>query len=137
VHAFGPVRRADVQSWLGVAPPDHVDVTGGGAFPGLSPSVRLVPEYDAYVMGFRERDVLVPPKVRELVKAHGRGRYEGPAGVRFVLVDGIAAGLWERTKRGKKIEIAVTLARRVKRAHLQEEAERIGAVLGREAVLVL
>ena len=49
--------------------------------------------------------------VRELVAEHGRGRYEGPAGVRFVLVDGIAAGLWEREKRGKRIELQVRLVR--------------------------
>ena len=29
------------------------------------------------------------------------GKYEGPAGVRFLLIDGIAAGLWERKKRGE------------------------------------
>ncbi len=137
VHAFGPVRRGDVQEWLGIAPPDGLDLSGDGAFPEPSPSVRLLPEYDAYVMGFRERDVLVPQRVRELVKAHGRGRYEGPAGVRFVLVNGVAAGLWERTKRGKKVEIAVTPARRVKRADLEREAERIGACLGLEPVLKL
>src|SRR5690554_7295362 len=59
----------------------------------------------------KKREQLVPPCVRELVAAHGRGRYEGPAGVRFVLVDGIAAGLGERKRRGRRIELRVRLAR--------------------------
>jgi hypothetical protein len=55
-----------------------------------------------------------------------------------VLVDGIAAGLWERKKRGKRIELRARLAGRVRkavRAELEREAERIGAFLGLEAVL--
>jgi Winged helix DNA-binding domain len=137
VHAFAPVRRGDVQDWLGLPPPGDLDLTGDSAFPAPSASVRLLPEYDAYVMGFRERDILVPQRVRELVKAHGRGRYEGPAGVRFVIANGVAVGLWERTKRGRKIEIAVTPTRRMKRADLGHEAERIGAFLGLEPTLVV
>ena len=52
-------------------------------------------------MGFRERDALVPEAVRRQVAGHGRGKYEGPAGVRFLMIDGIAAGLWERKKRAR------------------------------------
>jgi hypothetical protein len=102
--------------------------------------VRLLPEYDVYVMGFRERDELVPAAVRELVADHGRGRYEGPAGVRFVVVDGVAAGLWGRAKRGRRIELRVTLARKLTRAQRRElegEAERIGSFLGLEPVLTV
>ena len=76
-------------------------LAGDRSFPEPSHTVRLLPEYDAYVMGFREREELVPQPVRDLIASHGRGRYEGPAAVRLVLVDGIAAGLWERRKRGK------------------------------------
>ena len=97
--------------------------------------MRLLPEYDVYVMGFRERDRLVPPAVRELIASHGRGRYEGPAATRIVLVDGVAAGLWERKRRGKRIELRVRLAGRVGkavRAGLVREAERLGAFLGLE-----
>jgi hypothetical protein len=71
--------------------------------------------------------------VRTLVAAAGRGRYEGPAGVRFVLVDGTAAGVWRRARRGKVLEVAVTLARgvrRVAKGELADEAERIGVLLG-------
>ena len=89
-------------------------------------------------MGFRDREELVPGPVRELIATHGRGRYEGPAATRLVLVDGVAAGLWERRKRGRRIELDVRLARRLSKAAgtaLQREADRLGAFLGLEPVL--
>ena len=113
-------------------------LAGDRRFPAPSAGVRLLPEYDVYVMGFRERDQLVPAAVRELVAKHGRGRYEGPSAVRLVLADGVAAGLWERRKRAKRIELNVRLARRLGktgRVEIQREAERIGRFLGLEPVL--
>ena len=151
LHAYGPARPQDVREWLGgdvsfdELQVEQVDVEGHSAhvlagdtaFPGAETSVRLLPEYDVYVMGFREREHLVPEKVRTQVAAHGRGRYEGPAGVRFVLVDGVTAGLWERKKLAKRIELRVAPARRISRSALQEEADRIGAFYGVEPVLTL
>jgi PAS domain-containing protein len=115
-------------------------LAGDTDFPKQERTVRLLPEYDVYVMGFRERDQLVPEGVRRQVAAHGRGKYEGPAGVRFLLIDGIAAGLWERKKRGKRIELSVSPSRklaRAERAGIDTEAERIGAFLGLEPVLTV
>jgi hypothetical protein len=91
-------------------------------------------------MGFRERDQLVPAETRAQVAAHGRGKYEGPAGVRFLLIDGIAAGLWERKKKAKHVELRVTPVRRLhkgERTALAGEAERIGAFLGLEPLLTV
>jgi hypothetical protein len=113
-------------------------LAGDTAFPPLEPSLRLLPEYDVYVMGFRERDLLIPEVVREQIAAHGRGRYEGPAGVRLLVVDGVAAGLWERKKRGKRIELRVAPARKLTRAErgeLNEEVDRIRGFTGLEPLL--
>ena len=150
LYAYGPARPGDFRAWFGEAPFDLVDVeevdveghrafvlAGDTEFPEPQKSVRLLPEYDVYVMGFREREQLVPARVREQVAAHGRGRYEGPAGVRFLLVDGVAAGLWERKKRAKRVEIVVTAAGRFNRTALTAEAARYGAFLGLEAVLTV
>jgi hypothetical protein len=55
-----------------------------------------------------------------------------------VLVDGSAAGLWERRRRGKRVELDVRLVRRLRkpdRSELEREAKRIGAFLGLEPVL--
>jgi hypothetical protein len=108
-------------------------------FPRSEESVRLLPEYDVYVMGFRERAQFVPDEVRRQVAAHG-GKYEGPAFVRLLMINGVATGLWERKKRGKRIELRVKPSRkltRAERAGIDAEAERIGAFLGLEPVLTV
>jgi winged helix DNA-binding protein len=166
LHTYGPARPADFREWCGsaafkvadaralfeslgddleeirVADRTYFVLAGDRSFAqsSVQPShqVRLLPEYDAYVMGFRERDQLVPQPVRDLIASNGRGRFEGPAAVRLVLVDGIAAGLWERRRRGKRLELDIRLARRVRksdREELEREAERLGVFLGLEPAL--
>jgi winged helix DNA-binding protein len=164
VRTYGPATPKDFREWFTsrqFSPADAralfesignelevVDVKGHTAFvlagdtdfPQPEASVRLLSEYDVYVMGFRERDQLVPEEARRQVAEHGRGKYEGPAGVRFLVIDGIAAGLWERKKRGKRIELGVTPCRkltRAERAGIDREAERIGAFLGLEPALTV
>ena len=117
--ARGSPRRRCARSRAGTRPPtarSRIASSGSGSarasarfeeldFPepkesaATTQSVRLLPEYDVYVMGFRDRDTFVPPAVREQIKAHGKGRYEGPAGTPFLLVDGICAGIWRRRRR--------------------------------------
>lgn len=108
---------------------------------GAAPSsVRLLPEYDVYVLGVREREQLVPPEVRAQVSAHGKGRYEGPAGTPFLLIDGICAGVWRRKRTTKRVELTAELARKLtvaERHAVEEEADRIGSFYGLDAVLTL
>lgn len=149
---YGPARPSEAREWLGFEVPeldlDEIDVegrrtyvlAGDTKFPEPMASVRLLPEYEAYVMASREREQLVPPMVREMVAAHGRGRYEGPAGVRFLMVDGVAAGLWERKKTAKRVEISVAPAMKLtkaQRAELEAEAERIARFFGVELALTV
>jgi hypothetical protein len=151
LHTYGPARPSDFREWFGADVPfdvvdvEEVDVEGHRAFvlagdtefPEPRKSVRLLSEYDVYVMGFREREHLVPARVREQVAAHGRGRYEGPAGVRFLLADGAAAGLWERKKSAKRLEITASPSGRINRTALKAEAERLASFLGVEPVLTV
>ena len=107
---------------------------------GSHQTVRLLPEYDVYVMGFREREHLVPAEVREQVAAHGKGRFEGPAGTPFLVVDGLAAGVWSRKKSAKRVDLTISPARKLTRAEwvgIGAEAERIGAFLGLEPRLTV
>jgi DNA glycosylase AlkZ-like len=155
LHAYGPARPADFREWFSapafktsdarelfgrldleeIEVEDHraLVLADDAAFPKPQASVRLLSEYDVYVMGFRQREHLVPEPVRKQVAAHGRGRYEGPAGVRFLMIDGIAAGLWERKKRGRHLDLRIDPARKLTRAQrsdLDDEVERIGAFTG-------
>ena len=161
VAAYGPATHRAFREWFtarGFRPADaqgvfaeldlvEVDVEGSRAWlledeepTPPTPSVRLLPEYDVYVMGFRERDEFVPSAVREQIRVHGKGRYEGPSATPFLLVDGVCAGVWRRSKTAKRIELAVEPARELtaaERAATEAEAERIGAFLGLEPVLTL
>jgi Winged helix DNA-binding domain len=160
VAAYGPALPKSFAEWFGngLKPArakqlfaeldlEPIDVEGktmwvlpGDTRASRASSVRLVPQYDAYVMGFRERGVLVPPRVRELVATRPRGRYEGPAGLRFLLIDGVTAGFWDRAKRGKRVEVQVAPVRAIarrERDELQAEVARLGAFLGLEPVLTV
>ena len=57
--------------------------------------------------------------------------------MRFLLVDGVTAGLWERKKTAKRLEITVAAAGRFSRAEAQREVERYAAFFGVEPVLTV
>ena len=146
LHAYGPARPTDFLEWFGGGrltaadgralfdslELDEVDVEGRSAFvlagdtafPAAERGVRLLPEYDAYVMGFRERDMLCRSRCARWWRRTARGRYEGPAGLRFLLVDGIAAGFWDRTKRGKRLEVAVAPVRALTKQRTRRAPDR-------------
>ena len=143
-ETYGPVSYRQFREWFtsrSFTPQAAQELFAGlelpepEAVPAAAVSVRLLPEYDPYVMGFREREQLVPEAVRAQVAAHGKGRYEGPAGTPFLLVAGECAGTWSRKKTAKRIELAVQPARRLTRAEragVEAEAERISAFLALE-----
>ena len=146
-ETYGPVGQRQFREWFTSKSLtaddtkrlfDELDLPELEPPPRVERSVLLLPEYDVYVMGFREREQLVPPAVREQVAAHGKGRYEGPAGTPFLLVDGVCTGIWSRKKSAKRIELTVELGRKLsrdERAGVEAEAERIGAFLALEPVL--
>jgi hypothetical protein len=143
VDTYGPAGPPQFAEWFGMkasnARPLFESMEETEVEPAPAPGpLRLLPEYDCYVMGFREREQLLPEAVRERLKVHPRGRFEGIAGVPTLVIDGVVAGLWRRAKRGKRVEIVVDPVRRLnagERRQLKGEAERIGAFLGVEPVL--
>ena len=139
--AYGPVGPRQFAQWFGIKPATVPEFPEVAVEPGAARGpLRLLPEYDCYVMGFREREQLVPESVRERIRSHPKGRFEGVAAVPTVLIDGVVAGIWRRAKKGKKVEIAVEPERRLtkqERGELEAEAERIGTFLGVEPVLTV
>ena len=145
IETYGPAGPRQFSEWLGMKSPDARRLFESLPEPKVEPEaaerlgpLRLLPEYDCYVMGFREREHLVPEVVRSRLKEHPRGRFEGIAGVPTLLIDGVVAGLWRRAKRGKRVEINVEPIRRltpVERREVEAEAERIGRFLGVEPAL--
>ena len=141
-----PAQARDVFESLG-SELVEVDVAGSRAWLlaaegetalGEADGVRLLPEYDCYVMGFRERTALVPERAGAVVAAHGKGRFEGPGAVPWLLVDGVISGTWRRARRGRRIAIAVQPFGRMpagRRGALDGEAARVGDFLGADTVL--
>ena len=146
-ETYGPVGHREFREWFtsrsftaadAKVLFDELDLPEPEPPPAAELSVRLLPEYDPYVMAFREREHLGPRAVRAQDAAHGKGRYEGPAGTPFLVVDGLCAGIWNRKKTAKRVNLTVEAARpltRGERAGVEAEAERIGAFLGLEPTL--
>jgi hypothetical protein len=115
-------------------------LAGSERAPAAPAAVRLIPEYDAFVMGFRERERLFPAEAVARTQAHGKGRLEGPGAVAWLLVDGAVAGTWSRKRAGRRIELRVEPFRPLKRPHrdgVAAEAERIGRLWSLEPVLTV
>jgi hypothetical protein len=91
-----------------------------------APVINLLPAFDSFVLGYEDREYLVPGK-------YGKEIYHGGQTVPVVLVNGLAAGVWRYERRGKRIEVRVHPFMpfdRITRELVREEAEDIGRFLG-------
>ncbi|HKV86155.1 MAG TPA: crosslink repair DNA glycosylase YcaQ family protein, partial [Ktedonobacterales bacterium] len=104
-------------------------------------SVRLVPQYDCYVLGSRfGREVIVPPAAQTRIRAYKNGRFEGAVARPLLLLNGVVAGMWDRRPRGQRLEILVETFAPLSDSQqrmLAAEAARVGAFFGREASLTI
>jgi hypothetical protein len=156
LSAYGPATADDLGRWLGwrgAAPTRllrevedelaEVELDGAPAWLLISDldalkkataprSVRLVPAFDPYVVGFRPRDLLVDSE--NAPRIFRPQAWFSPV----VLVNGRAAGIWERERRGRRLEIRIEpfapLGAATRRS-LMEEAERLGEFLDAPAEL--
>ena len=103
---------------------------------GDASSVRLLAQYDNYVIGSHPRETLVAPAAQARIRTYRRGQWEGAVGVPVLVVDGVVGGVWERrTRRGRveiQVESQIPLTAKRRRA-VMDEGERIGRFLGRAA----
>ncbi|HET6684131.1 MAG TPA: winged helix DNA-binding domain-containing protein [Gaiella sp.] len=158
LESFGPATVADFAVWSGMtlrearsiwARSDRelaaVDVDDGqasvlhGSLDELlqamveTPNVRLLPYFDSYLLGHRDRRQLVSDEHRQRV-SRSQG-WIAPV----VLVDGRVAGVWKHARRRGRLEVEVTplehLPRRVVSA-IRDEADALRRFLGVEDVLV-
>jgi hypothetical protein len=92
--------------------------------------VNLLPAFDTLVLGYADREYIVPEKYRDKV-------YHGGQTVPVVTVNGLASGTWRYERRGKKLNINIRpfeLFDRATAALVKEEAEDVGRFLGRGPV---
>ncbi|HWN29070.1 MAG TPA: winged helix DNA-binding domain-containing protein [Actinomycetospora sp.] len=151
--AYGPATARDFAAWFGTTDraatdlfarlrdrlePSSVDAAPGWVWAGdpvtddhPAPGVRLLPHFDAYVVGGRPRPLLFPGE------AAARGLKGGQAGtVPVVLRDGEVVGVWHGRRAGRRLELTVELlagaGTRAVRAAVEEQADRLGAIGGAE-----
>jgi Winged helix DNA-binding domain len=163
VAAYGPTTPHLFASWFATSPatardlfnqlgdelvPVEVERTrmwmlaGDAARPFPAPSgvVRLVPQYDCFVLGSRPREQLIREGAQTRIRSYRRGRYEGAVALPTLLVDGLVTGIWERRQRGGRIEVTVEAIEgltKAQRDQLNDEVTRIGAFFGAEASLTV
>ncbi len=153
LRGYGPAAPRDFAAWWGLSLGQakaawaalgaelvefHLDgqplwllAADAQARPEPVPSVRLLPAFDTYLLGYAAREFAVP-------KAYQKHIFHGGQVVPTVLVDGLAAGTWHYEQRGGQMRIDVTpFARfsRVERELIAEEADDIGRFYATQAAL--
>ncbi|CAN5221282.1 winged helix DNA-binding domain-containing protein [soil metagenome] len=93
------------------------------------PVVRLLAGFDAYLLGYRDRELAVPPPHTKAVSAGGLRVL--PA----VAVDGVVVGTWRQRRRRGTVEIGVQPFGELDRSLLEAEVADVGRFLGRPATL--
>lgn len=147
--AFGPASIADFRAWAGIPAPmaqratslissELEEVEGplpallrmrGGRPTGDAPrvtTVRLLPRWDTYVLGYRSRDVMLHP-------AHSPRVCIGGVIKPTVCVDGSIDGSWELRREGTGWRVELMpfgRVSRVLRAAIVAEADNIAEFLG-------
>ena len=97
--------------------------------------IRLLPYFDAYVVGGHPRSFLFPGEASKRALARGQaGNFP------VLLVDGVVGGVWHLRRSGRAVQITAEPFGRLRRAQVDElalQAERIGAFLESESRLSL
>jgi hypothetical protein len=102
--------------------------------PATPAAVYLIAGYDPYLLGYRNRDLVVAPEHARRI--HPGGGTLQPA----LLIDGVARGTWRMRRRGAGLDVTVQpfddLPPEVYRA-IEREAVDVGRFVGRRATLHL
>ena len=152
LRAFGPATAADFAMWAGITLADareiwaregediapvnvqgweaavlrtDLDELAGAEFE--RPLIRLLPYFDSFLLGHKEREHLLAMQYR--LKVYRAQGWIAPV----VLVDGRVTAVWEHAREGNRLRVKVTkfgsISRRVT-AGIREEARDLGRFLG-------
>lgn len=146
-RAFGPATAADYTSWSGLpsgaaikAIRDELteaefDGRRGWTLGAVEPvqAVRLLPMFDNYLIGYRDRTAMLDPALHAKV-------YVGGIIKATVVRDGRVIGIWRLDRSGRMTTIRITPfepLRRPQRRDLDEERADIERFLGRPVGLTI
>jgi hypothetical protein len=119
------LSTVDVEGWKGTILRKDLDVLTASTLP--SPHVRLLPYFDTFILGHKERAHLMEGK--HFPKIYRPQGWVSPV----VLVDGRVAGVWKYAQEKNRLVINVenfALPSRPVLSRLQEEARHVGSFLG-------
>lgn len=159
--AFGPVTEDDISWWTGFgktvvrkvlkemeAETEEIEIQGlDGAFillksdlagleriSGTESPVCLLPRFDAYVVGYKDRQRLIAQEHQEKVFWKTRGQI-----VASILADGRIVGTWAHKKERGRLTITLSLFEQVSDSTVERiyaEAERSGEFIGGKEIKV-
>jgi len=147
--AYGPATVEDLGAWSGISMAEarsavttakaslaEVTIQGQPGFvrkdrqtrvtKSAAPQVRLLPAFDAYLLGYRRRDLAVPPALQRRLQRGGGWLH--PA----VVVNGRAVAAWSLRKSSSRGQLDVEAFERIPRAvraGIQAEVADIGRFL--------
>jgi Winged helix DNA-binding domain len=96
--------------------------------PPSSPMVDLLPAFDEYLLGYRDRDAMLDPAHAQAICPGSNGMF-----MPMIVIDGRIEGIWKRTLRAKSVRICPAPFRRLtgkENVRVTEAAERYGDFLG-------
>ena len=99
-----------------------------------TPSVHLLPGFDEYLLGYRDRSAVLDPAHAQRICPGGNGMFSPT-----LVIDGVVAGAWRRTFKGGAVVIETTPFRPLTAAEneaLSAAADRYGDFLGLPVVLL-
>jgi hypothetical protein len=94
--------------------------------PARSPNVRLLPRFDTYLLGYRDRDLSVPEAYAKRVHPGGGILHA------VLLVDGVAAGTWKTERKKDRLDVVVDPFEALEDEivdGLRDEVQRLGRFL--------
>jgi hypothetical protein len=155
--AYGPARPEDLAAWSGLANREakaawklvggdlaEARVAGEPAwilagrsgstreYAGQVPFVSLLPHFDAYLLAYSNRDLVVAPRYARRIQRGGGWLHP------TVIVNGRAVAIWRYNDKEKKPSVVVEPFEEIEPAvepGLRAEAEDVGRFLGTNPVL--
>jgi hypothetical protein len=153
LRGYGPATPRDFAAWWGLSLGEaraawaalsdelielHVDgqslwllAADAKALPGPALTVRLLPAFDTYLLGYAAREFAVPKPDQQRV-------FHGGQVVPTVIVNGLAAGTWHYEQRGAQMRLDVTpftTFSRAERDLIAEEADDMARFYAAQAAL--
>ena len=157
LHSYGPATPQQFAQWLG-APRrwatelfeslsdeiQEVELDGTLAWvvagdtdapPSEPKGLRLLPYFDAYVVGSYPREFLFPGRAAERALAGGQAGH-----FPVLLINGVVAGVWNQRRSGRNLDITVEPLVKLsaaQRKELHDQVERIGEILEGSSKLMI